>query len=207
MFALASIAAPVRAQYRPPNEEGEEQEVDVQGTRRGSCVARDAFPELMVPERIALTISSEPKLLLRFPVALEVPVLVVLSDRAGNIFDRQSLVSKQGYVLVESSPQQALPEGNYYWTVIIKCRPQLAFNPYGRVEFKRVNPSSSSIRSIPKSFEFNQINDMDQIRLLAQQGIWYDAIALAYEGGMQSKPIFWGLLDDAGLEINYHNSF
>lgn len=186
-FLTNSLILSAQAQYRPPNEGGEEQQIEVQGTRRDSCIATKDFPQLLAPKNhIAVTASARPNLLIDFPTTFEVPVLMILSDRQGKVWYQEQIQAKFGISRLQLPKQeQQLPEGNYYWTVVIQCRSELALNPYARVEFQY------------RSLNLSPRLKSDPI-LLAEQGLWYDAIALAYR--QDDDSLFQKLLCDAKIK-------
>lgn len=184
-FITNSLMLSAQAQYRPPNESGEEQQTDVQGTRRESCISARKFPQLLAPkDHIAVT-ASAPKVLVHFPATFEIPVQIILNDQQGKVWYQEQVVAKSGITLIQlPKREQKLPEGNYYWTLVIQCRPELALNPYARVKFQY------------RSLNLAPHHKSDPIHL-AEQGLWYDAIVLAYR---KDDLVFQKLLCDAKIK-------
>jgi hypothetical protein len=175
-----------QAQYRPPNEGGEEQQTEVQGTRRESCISVKEFPQLLAPKNHIAVTASAPKVLVHFPATFDVPVQIILNDQQGKVWYQKQIQAKSGINFIQlPKREQKLPEGNYYWTLVIQCRSELALNPYARVEFQ--------YRSLNLSPKLKS----DPIRL-AEQGLWYDAIALAYR--KDNDLVFQKLLCDAKIK-------
>jgi len=167
-------------------EEGKVQDVDIQGTRRGNCSVR--YPRLLVPND-HWPRAVHPSLLLAFPSALSQEVVVLLSSDEGELIYKQNLkVNQSGLVAIV--PEDRIEVGSYFWTVVIACDSRLALNPYARIKFEVVSLSQR-----------NESTLREEIRWLAQNGIWFDAILKAYDDYTAGNPrLFQTLLKNAGLE-------
>ncbi|NBD31723.1 MAG: DUF928 domain-containing protein [Cyanobacteria bacterium] len=180
--------------YEPSSmirEDGKVQDVDIQGTRRGDCSVR--YPRLLVPNDHWVR-AVRPSLLLAFPNALSQDVVVLLtSDKGDLIYEQRLKVDQSGIIAI--APEHRVKEGSYFWTVVIACDSRLALNPYARIKFEVVSLSQR-----------NESILTEEIRWLAQNGIWFDAILKAYDDYTAGYPrLFETLLKNAGLEqeINF----
>ena len=199
------LSAPIiDRHYREPDSSRGEINAEMSGTRGEECeeLPDDVQATLIVPNggKTPFTISERPILLFHLNKKSSVPIGIILSapNRRTPIYTTQ-LDPEPGFVTVTVPPSTPPLEAGkeYVWSVVMLCNPEeLALNPYARAPFKRV-----ALATPPMP------DPAQQVIWLARQGIWHDAIALAYQlsqdnpSSQQYQELFWQLIEEANLDF------
>ena len=192
--------------YQEPKDSSGEISAKMSGTRGEECeqLPDDVQTTLLVPDggKTPYTISERPTLLFHLSKKSSVPIKVILSapGRRTPLYIAQ-LNPAPGFVTVTPPPSTPPLEvgKEYVWTVVLLCAPnELALNPYARAPFKRVALAAPS-----------PPDPAQKVVWLAQNGIWHEAIALAYQlrqdnpNTRKYQRLFWQLIEEANLTESF----
>lgn len=186
--------------YVPPNKDRRQQKATSSGSR-GSNKSIDVI-SLAPTDHTPVTISANPNFL--FLVKEKPDSLVYFSlvkpgvDRP--IWQKELTIERSGILSV------SIPQGinldidqEYVWNLKVVCNPRRpAENWYIRAVVKRIAPTAKLAQELASAN-----SESEKAMVLANNGIWYDAISLSYYNKHESAGIayFQQLLAQIGLSL------
>lgn len=162
--------------YNPPNNRPALQRTEGAGSRgRREC---GTYLQLFAPsDRVAVSVSERPTFL-AYVSRTDLPLSFVLVEEGAEypIYERELRVSSPGVVSFSLPPSIKLKKRLYQWTVSAVCnRKQPSKNVYAQAKFERVAASEQLQNQLKGK------NALQQAAIYADSGVWYEAIAKAYE--------------------------
>lgn len=193
-------------QYVPPNRGSRPQRTEGSGAR-GCTNSIPASLNLLIPkDHTARTINARPTFLWQVSAATSAPMVFTLTEARSRqpMFQKRLKADKAGIVRLEL-PQEA-PEmtvgKEYRWTVALVCnekRPSENINARAWIERVDNTPELSKKLAAASS-------DRDRALIYAQNGMWYDAMAILNKlqttnptEKTQAMDSFISLLEQVGL--------
>lgn len=189
-IGLLTLTPAFAQDYQPPPDRGRQQQADAQGSR-GDC--NNQALHLLIPEdHTPNTIAAHPTFFF-YSEFKKVSFVLSAPGTSEPLYEREMMISTPRIVRVEI-PEAAPPlevGQEYVWTVV--ARRGSAEQIYARASLRRVEPTSQ-LDSALSAAKSNQ----ERARILAQQGLWHDALAVAFAPGNESG-YFWKLLAEIGV--------
>lgn len=191
--------------YVPPPQPRRIQGTEAGGSRGGECSAPTSLSLLVPNDHVGLTVSSHPTFLwyLSEPTSAPMRFTLVKPGVIKPFLTKEFQVDKPGIFKLEI-PQDApeLVEGDtYVWTVTIICnKNRPSENIFARGWIAR-SPNTFGLQQLLT----NVTSGRERAGAYAQSGIWYDAVAAAYQSSLPNPQerstfeYFSGLLDQVGL--------
>ena len=176
--------------YQPPSDRGRQQQADAQGSR-GDC-NNQALHLLIPEEHTPNTIAAHPTFFF-YSEFKRVSFVLSAPGRSEPLYEREMMINTPRVVRVEI-PETAPPlevGQEYVWTVVARCGS--AEQIYARASLRRVERTSELDIALSAA-KLNQ----ERAQILAQQGLWHDALAAAFAPGNELD-YFWRLLAEIGV--------
>jgi len=134
------------------------------------------------------TISDRPTFFWHLSNDSRVPVQFVLVDTQSGetLIDKlfPATAAKAGIMqFTLPSDKALLPGRQYLWSVVLRCNDDPSKNPLAQGYLTRVQPSADLSRQLASTS-----TPTTQAELLAQQGLWYDALAVVGKGDRLKAP-------------------
>lgn len=189
-IGLLTLTPAFAQDYQPPPDRGRQQQADAQGSR-GDC-NNQALHLLIPEEHTPNTIAAHPTFFF-YSEFKKVSFVLSAPGRSEPLYEREMMINTPRVVRVEI-PETAPPlevGQEYVWTVVARCGS--AEQIYARASLRRVEPTSELDTALSAA-KSNQ----ERARILAQQGLWHDALAAAFAPGNESN-YFWRLLAEIGV--------
>jgi hypothetical protein len=169
-------------------------------TSRGCEGEEKAQLTIIVPEdEVALTASTHPTFwiyLSNIP-AHTVRVSISHPKESEPIYENDLEIKKAGFQQINiPASRPSLQTGEtYILTAGILCNPlRLSESIYARVTFKKIDLSAQTRQQLERT-----ASDVEKAGIYAREGIWYDAIAFAYE----SPNYFRYLISQSKLNVAF----
>lgn len=187
--------------YVPPNKDRKQQKATSSGSRGCSNESIDII-SLAPTDRPPVTISANPNFLFLVKEKPNLPVHFSLVkpgvDRP--IWQKELTVERSG-ILSVSTPQNINldVDQEYVWNLKVICNPRRpAENWYIRAVIKRIAPTANVAQRLATAN-----SKFEKAVILANNGIWYDAISISYHNKHESESIayFQQLLTQIGLSL------
>jgi hypothetical protein len=189
-IGLLTLTPAFAQDYQPPPDRGRQQQADAQGSR-GDC--NNQALHLLIPEdHTPNTIAAHPTFFF-YSEFKRVSFVLSAPGRSEPLYEREMMISTPRVARVEI-PEAAPPlevGQEYVWTVVARCGS--AEQIYARASLRRVEPTSELDTALSAA-KSNQ----EHARIFAQQGLWHDALAVAFAPGNESN-YFWRLLAEIGV--------
>lgn len=189
-IGLLTLTPALAQDYQPPPDRGRQQQADAQGSR-GDC--HNQVLHLLIPEdHTPNTIAAHPTFFF-YSQFKKVTFVLSAPGRSEPLYEREMMINTPRVVRVEI-PETAPPlevGQEYVWTVVARCGS--AEQIYARASLRRVKPTSQLDTALSAA-KSNQ----ERARIFAQQGLWHDALAVAFAPGNESD-YFWRLLAEIGV--------
>lgn len=200
-FNSVASAQTVEGYVPPPRRISRTQRRDGSGSRgcRNSKAIATSLTLLVPSDHVPTTVSSHPTFLWYVSDVVAAPVRFTLVEQQSlkPVFTKQLKIQKAGIMQLQiPSSAPALVEGKQYrWTVALVCnkkRPSENKNAYAWIERA---PLEGKLPQILAGATSRQ----ERALILAQAGIWYDAVSTLYETSQRNS--------DKRLAFSASNSF
>jgi hypothetical protein len=159
--------------------------------RNGDC-NNQALHLLIPEEHTPNTIAAHPTFFF-YSEFKRVSFVLSAPGRSEPLYEREMMINTPRVVRVEI-PETAPPlevGQEYVWTVVARCGS--AEQIYARASLRRVERTSELDIALSAA-KLNQ----ERAQILAQQGLWHDALAAAFAPGNELD-YFWRLLAEIGV--------
>ncbi|NJL50978.1 MAG: DUF928 domain-containing protein [Hydrococcus sp. SU_1_0] len=171
--------------YVPPAKDQKQQEATASGSR--GCPGKPVDITSLIPtSHTATTISAQPNFLFLVKSVPNLPVRFSLIEPRVTepLWKSNITVNRAGILSVSIPPTVSLDVGKeYVWNLEVICNPSRpSENWYNRAVIKRV---SLKPELAAKLDETN--SETEKAVILANNGIWYDAIAISYHSRDEAK--------------------
>jgi hypothetical protein len=171
-------------------------------TRRGSCenkVAQDKLTALAPVDHNGQSISKRPAFFWYVPDQKKYPLVFQLRDSDGTRLYQEKLQSRPGLMQLSWPIEQPelKPGVKYYWRVVLDCDSSSPSRNRSIETILEIVEPPSELRA-----ELSNTQDLTrQIELYAQNGLWYDALAMAmsHEQPLSDSSIALDLLESLDL--------
>jgi hypothetical protein len=145
------------------------------------CEGQKAQLTIIAPENIALTAEAHPTFWIHLsdPPAHIVRISITHPKESKSIYERDFKIKKAGFQRIDiPKSRPSLRSGEtYILTVGILCNSlRLSESAYARVAFKKVDLTARIKKKLILA-----TNKIQKAGIYASEGIWYDAVALAYQ--------------------------
>lgn len=197
--------------YIPPNTNTRQQRTSSSGNRGGCNISTKSPGQILITllspeEHIPNTASDRPTLLFKITSIPDEPIIITVvdPDLTEPIVEKKIAVHNGGIIAFKIPPETPPLEVSkeYIWTVMIPCSwSSPSKNIYARASFKRVELSPLILSKLKLSS-----SPHEKASILANAGIWHDAVSLLYEAYQNNPTLknlkdFQQLLSQGGLTI------
>jgi hypothetical protein len=164
--------------YVPKTPEAESPRKTQASTSRGCSQNLAELIELFAPQtHVGLTVSSRPTLLFKLKEKSPVPAKIVIAavDGRSAIVEQPLSLTTPGVKSVSLPPGVELkPNQKYVWSIVLICnRVRPSANTVVQAFIERIDPTLKLAQQLKKTTSRD-----NKAKLYAENGIWYDAIAL-----------------------------
>jgi hypothetical protein len=172
-----------------PETEGKPGRLEGAGTRSG-CPTSGEFTLLLPPNYSGLTLQASPSFYMYVPTRCQVPVELTLLDKQQQEVLYQTTMETTGVpgvvrVDLDNSQAPALEIGKtYYWEATLVMSGDIGDRSQDVYDFgwiRRVEATENFQRQLQNA------SDLEKAKLLAETGIWYDAVDLMAELRLHSE--------------------
>jgi len=175
---------------------------------RGCSRERGTYLQLFAPnDHVAVAVSERPTFL-AYVSRTELPLAFTLVEEGvpKPVFQREMRLTSPGVVKLELPAALKLKPSRYQWTVALICNRKFpSKNTYVQVKFDRL-PLERGLQQ-----QLKGKTPLQQADAYARSGIWYEAIAKAYEASTAAKSdrstqqSYLELLNSIGLQKVTHS--
>lgn len=180
--------------FNPPEERGREQRTRAGGSR-GCPEQIDTELVLLAPQNsVAMTASTNPTFYVYLDSIPNTQLRYSLGNDERILVDRTITVNESGIIPLEiDSETDSLTGGRYNLTVGLVCQGGSPIDDkHLQVELVKVDGP------VLEDSNFVSNSPLERIKILAENGIWYDALKDAYY--LEDKSIFFSLLEQINLK-------
>lgn len=204
-FSQLAQSSQANRGYVPPAKDRKQQEATASGSR--GCPGKPVNITSLIPtDHTPTTISAQPNFLfsVEFVPNLSVRFSLVEPRVSEPLWESNIAVNRSGILSVSIPPSVSLEEGKkYVWNLEVICNPNHPSESWlDRGAVTRVPLKPELARKLAEAN-----SELEKAVILANNGIWYDAIAISYHDRDEAKAnsYFKGLLAQIGISLPQPN--